>query len=106
LDRVADRQASYDAVLLSQQAVAAAQVYEAEEASKPASGEVVQLSIFGEEPTAAPAADSQAQNELSKKKLSPKAEFVADKLKKLDVLNMTPMQALQWLNEMKMKLAE
>ncbi|MWC28162.1 DNA mismatch repair protein MutS [Paenibacillus sp. MMS18-CY102] len=67
------------------------------------SGPIVQLSIFGDEP-AAPAAPVENQQESNKRKLSPKAELVSERLRKLDVLNMTPMQALQWLNEMKMKL--
>ncbi|MBD3918914.1 DNA mismatch repair protein MutS [Paenibacillus sp. PR3] len=110
VDRVAeDQQPGYTDVQLSQNAVAASHVYEVEEASKPQSSEVIQLSIFGEESAAAAAAAEHAGlnvQEQSKKKLSPKAELVADKLKKLDVLNLTPMQALQWLNEMKMKLTD
>ncbi|MBB3110383.1 DNA mismatch repair protein MutS [Paenibacillus phyllosphaerae] len=55
---------------------------------------VVQLSIF-EEPV---------QDVKPRKQASPKAELVADQLRKLDLFNMTPMQAMQWLNEMKQKL--
>lgn len=108
LDRVADQQAGYDAVLNSQLAVAASQAVEAEPTSTAQPREVVQLSIFGEESATANSADSYLANaqDQAKRKLSPKAELVTDKLKKLDVLNMTPMQALQWLNEMKMKLTD
>lgn len=60
-------------------------------------GPVVQLSMF-EEPVAVESS--------SKRKASPKAELVADELRKLDLFNMTPMQAMQWLNEMKGKLKE
>ena len=37
-------------------------------------------------------------------KRCPKAEQLADQLRKLDLFNMTPMQAMQWLNDMKLKL--
>lgn len=58
---------------------------------------MVQLSIFDE-----PAAASEV--EPAKKKASPKAELLADQLRKLDLFNLTPMQAMQWLNDMKNKL--
>ncbi|OBR64729.1 DNA mismatch repair protein MutS [Paenibacillus oryzae] len=58
---------------------------------------VVQLSMF-EEPAAAA--------ESGRRKASPKAEQLADELRKLDLFNMTPMQAMQWLNEMKGKMRE
>jgi len=58
-------------------------------------GAFVQLSIFGE-PAAEPA----------KPRRAAKAEQLADQLKKLDLFNMTPLQAMQWLNEMKTKLAD
>ncbi|MGO4542099.1 DNA mismatch repair protein MutS [Paenibacillus sp. 2TAB19] len=54
--------------------------------------DVVQLSIFDEPPPAA------------KRKASPKAEQLAEQLRKLDLFNLTPMQAMQWLNDMKSKL--
>lgn len=60
---------------------------------------IVQLSMF-EEPAAA------AEYKQSRKKASPKAEQVAEQLRKLDLFNLTPMQAMQWLNDMKSKLAE
>lgn len=59
--------------------------------------EIVQLSIF-DEPAAA------AEPEPKGRKASPKAEQVAEQLRKLDLFNITPMQAMQWLNEMKIKL--
>ncbi|OMF38246.1 DNA mismatch repair protein MutS [Paenibacillus sp. FSL H8-0548] len=58
---------------------------------------IVQLSIFDE-----PAAASEA--EPARKKASPKAEQLAEQLRKLDLFNLTPMQAMQWLNDMKSKL--
>ncbi|WP_337101434.1 DNA mismatch repair protein MutS [Paenibacillus sp. YIM B09110] len=58
----------------------------------PVSPNVVQLSIFDEPPPA------------SKRKASPKAEQLAEQLRKLDLFNLTPMQAMQWLNDMKSKL--
>ncbi|WP_339202727.1 DNA mismatch repair protein MutS [Paenibacillus sp. FSL K6-3182] len=58
---------------------------------------MVQLSIF-DEPAAA------VEAEPVRKKASPKAEQLADQLRKLDLFNLTPMQAMQWLNDMKSKL--
>ncbi|MCQ6560189.1 DNA mismatch repair protein MutS [Paenibacillus mendelii] len=58
--------------------------------------EVVQLSIF-EETRPEPA---------KPRKASPKAEMLADQLKRLDLFNLTPMQAMQWLNDMKLKLQD
>ncbi|WP_336771995.1 DNA mismatch repair protein MutS [Paenibacillus sp. MMO-58] len=60
----------------------------------------VQLSIFDEPPAHA----VQPVQEQGRRKASPKAEQLADQLRKLDLFNMTPMQAMQWLNEMKQKL--
>ncbi|CAH1195132.1 DNA mismatch repair protein MutS [Paenibacillus plantiphilus] len=54
---------------------------------------VVQLSIFGE-----------SMPEPKARRASPKAEQLADQLKRLDLFNLTPMQAMQWLNDMKLKL--
>ncbi|MFB9330475.1 DNA mismatch repair protein MutS [Paenibacillus aurantiacus] len=54
----------------------------------------VQLSIF-DEPAPEPA---------KTRKASPKAEQLAEQLRKLDLFNMTPMQAMQYLNEMKLQL--
>lgn len=59
---------------------------------------VVQLSMFEE---SAAAADSSKT-----KKASPKAEQLADELRKLDLFNMTPMMAMQWLNDQKAKLRD
>ncbi|RAP78198.1 DNA mismatch repair protein MutS [Paenibacillus montanisoli] len=64
--------------------------------AEPSAVEVVQLSIF-EEP--APAA-------VKQRKGSTRAEQVADQLRKLDLFNLTPLQAMQWLNDMKLKLNE
>ncbi|MGO4344054.1 DNA mismatch repair protein MutS [Paenibacillus sp. MCAF9] len=58
---------------------------------------MVQLSIF-DEPAAA------VEAEPVRKKANPKAEQLADQLRKLDLFNLTPMQAMQWLNDMKSKL--
>ncbi|REK77149.1 DNA mismatch repair protein MutS [Paenibacillus paeoniae] len=61
-------------------------------------GPVVQLSMFGEAAAAA---------ELPKaRKASPKAEQLAEELRNLDLFNMTPMMAMQWLNDNKAKLRE
>lgn len=61
------------------------------------SREIVQLSIFDE-----PAAAKEA--EPARRKTNPKAELLAEQLRKLDLFNLTPMQAMQWLNDMKSKL--
>ncbi|WP_274650638.1 DNA mismatch repair protein MutS [Paenibacillus humicola] len=61
-----------------------------------AAGEVVQLSIF---PDAGPEPVRTRRN-------NPKAEELAAQLKKLDLFNLTPLQAMQWLNDMKLKLGE
>ncbi|MBD2869846.1 DNA mismatch repair protein MutS [Paenibacillus arenilitoris] len=58
---------------------------------------IVQLSMF-DEPAAATESGS------GRRKASPKAEQLADELRKLDLFNLTPMQAMQWLNDMKIKL--
>ncbi|SEM82888.1 DNA mismatch repair protein MutS [Paenibacillus sp. OV219] len=70
----------------------------AELPSSLSAGGVVQLSIF-EEPVAS--ADT-GKN----RKGSTRAEQIADQLRKLDLFNMTPMQAMQLLNDMKLKLHE
>ncbi|MNZ73474.1 hypothetical protein D3C78_918850 [compost metagenome] len=57
----------------------------------------VQLSIFDEPAAASPSTASRG-------KASPKAEQLAEQLRKLDLFNLTPMQAMQWLNDMKTKL--
>ena len=56
---------------------------------------VTQLSLFEE---AAP--------DPAKSKRAAKAEQLADQLKKVDLMNMTPMQAMQWIYDMKAKLSE
>ncbi|EXX90548.1 DNA mismatch repair protein MutS, partial [Paenibacillus darwinianus] len=61
----------------------------------PAPAAVMQLSMF-EEPAPAPSRSKQAA----------KAEQLADQLKKIDLMNMTPMQAMQWIHDMKAKLSE
>ncbi|MBM7563390.1 DNA mismatch repair protein MutS [Paenibacillus sacheonensis] len=63
--------------------------------------EFVQLSIF-EEP--APVAAASESGKL--RKASPRAEQLAEQLRKLDLFNLTPMQAMQWINDMKLKLSE
>jgi DNA mismatch repair protein MutS len=59
---------------------------------------IVQLSIFDE-----PAAAAEVETP-PRRKASPKAEQLAEQLRKLDLFNLTPMQAMQWLNDMKNKL--
>jgi DNA mismatch repair protein MutS len=79
--------------------------------------ELIQLSIFGE-----PAAALDARAAAGKRKggksgkqaaarqmgepgpANPQAELLAEQLRKLDLFNLTPMQAMQWLNDMKQKL--
>ncbi|BBH19773.1 DNA mismatch repair protein MutS [Paenibacillus baekrokdamisoli] len=68
----------------------------ADKASYQAGSEVVQLSIFSEP----------ALEQTKVRKASPKAEQLAEQLKRLDLFNMTPMQAMHWLNEMKLKLTD
>ncbi|MFS0722361.1 DNA mismatch repair protein MutS [Paenibacillus sp. 1P07SE] len=58
--------------------------------------EVIQLSMFGMEQTV-PA---------PKSKKAAQAEQLAEQLKRLDLFNMTPLQAMQWLNDMKQKLGD
>ncbi|MGG1311053.1 MULTISPECIES: DNA mismatch repair protein MutS [Cohnella] len=69
------------------------------EGAKPAeedSGEPVQLTMFADaEPAPRP-----------RKPLPPNGEKVLDKLRKLDVMRMTPLQALEWLNDIKNLLVE
>lgn len=69
-------------------------------AAEPAAkyGAVVQLSMFEESAAAADASKS--------KKISPKAEQLEEELRKLDLFNMTPMMAMQWLNDQKSKLRD
>lgn len=72
---------------------------EIEQLQTPNKQGIFQLSIF-DEPAAA------AEIEPAKSKTSPKAEQLAEQLRKLDLFNLTPMQAMQWLNDMKGKLNE
>jgi len=58
--------------------------------------DVVQLSIF----------EPPARQEPARPRKTAKAEQLADQLKRLDLFNLTPMQAMQWLNDMKQKLSE
>lgn len=58
---------------------------------------VVQLAMFEEAAVSEPA---------GRRKAATAAERLADQLRKLDLLNLTPLQAIQWLNEAKMKLAD
>ncbi|MFC5648406.1 DNA mismatch repair protein MutS [Paenibacillus solisilvae] len=76
--------------------IAPAVTAEADSSRSAAAAEVVQLSIFSEP----------VLEQTKVRKASPKAEQLADQLKRLDLFNMTPMQAMQWLNEMKLKLTE
>lgn len=58
---------------------------------------VLQLSMF-EEP--------QAAAKLAKAATTPAQEKLLDKLRKLDVMRMTPLQALEWLNDARNQLSE
>ena len=78
-------------------ASAAAAAPAAELSPEPAGAGPVQLAMFEVEP-AAP--------EKPRKPASPAAERIADKLRKLDVLRMTPLEALEWLNDARNQLLE
>ncbi|RUS45780.1 DNA mismatch repair protein MutS [Cohnella sp. AR92] len=56
---------------------------------------IVQLSIFEEPP----------KHERTKK-ASPAADKLADKLRKLDIMRLSPLQALEWLNDARNQLIE
>ncbi|CAM3864964.1 DNA mismatch repair protein MutS [Cohnella lubricantis] len=61
-------------------------------------GGLVQLAMFAEpEPP---------KTEKPRKPASPGAERIAEKLRKLDVMRMTPLQALEWLNDARNLLME
>ncbi|MBD2847617.1 DNA mismatch repair protein MutS [Paenibacillus sp. IB182496] len=60
------------------------------------SSEIVQMSMFGPPAGAEPLHSRRAA----------RAEQFADQLRKLDLFNMTPLQAMQWLDEMKQKLGK
>lgn len=62
-------------------------------------GGVVQLAMFAE-----PVASSHP--EKGRKPASAQADRLADKLRKLDVMRMTPLQALEWLNDARNQLME
>jgi len=67
----------------------------------PAGGRVIQLSMFGD------SADRHAGDDKpSKKAASPARDRWLDKLRKLDVMRMTPLQALEWLNDARNELIE
>ncbi|TVY02317.1 DNA mismatch repair protein MutS [Cohnella terricola] len=72
----------------------AAAAYSAPSPEPVANKEIEQLSLF---PEAAPKA---------KAAKSPAGDKVLEKLKKLDVMRMTPMQALEWLNDARNQLTE
>ncbi|RJE90151.1 DNA mismatch repair protein MutS [Paenibacillus sp. 1011MAR3C5] len=62
------------------------------------SSAVVQLSMFEESAAAAESPKA--------RKASAKAEQLAEELRSLDLFNMTPMMAMQWLNDRKAKLRD
>ena len=66
-----------------------------------AGGEAVQLALF-----AAEAAPAKEQADQPKKALNSVQEKLLRKLRKLDVLRMTPLEALEWLNDAKQQLLE
>ncbi|WP_276351452.1 DNA mismatch repair protein MutS [Cohnella caldifontis] len=66
----------------------------------PASPQVVQLSIFADP------APQPASADKPKKTVLPAREKLLDKLRKVDVMRMTPLQALEWLNDAKNELIE
>lgn len=77
-------------------APAAAEASEAAEA--PGSDALVQLSMFAEPEPPKP--------DKARKPASPQADRIAEKLRKLDVMRMTPLQALEWLNDARNQLME
>jgi len=66
------------------------------EPQQPASA-IVQLSIFDDP-------EQLQENAAPKRKGQAKEETLAKELRKLDLMNITPMQAMQWLNDMKTKI--
>ncbi|MDB4868918.1 MAG: mutS [Cohnella sp.] len=60
------------------------------------SSQAVQLSMFSEP----------LKEEKLKKAVSPASDKLLEKLRKLDVMRMTPLQALEWLNDTKIQLTE
>lgn len=74
---------------------------ETEQAAAPGSIPVFQLSLFGETQQSAPSAADKA-----KRKADAKAESVVDAIKQLDLINMTPLAAMNLLYELKQKLQE
>lgn len=83
----------------AERALEGAAAYRAEAAAGAAAADPVQLSIFGEE-----AAHPDAPSKRKAGKHEDAADAFADSLRKLDLLNMTPLQAIQWLSDMKAKL--
>ncbi len=72
----------------------------AERYTAAASAELVQLSIFDDpEPQTVHKGSSKRKQAAANE-----AEQLYEELRKLDLMNMTPMQAMQWLNEMKNKV--
>ncbi len=69
-------------------------------AEPPAGAQAVQLSMFAE---AAPASE---WKEKPKKALSNPEDKVLQKLRRLDIMRMTPLQAMEWLNDAKQQLIE
>jgi DNA mismatch repair protein MutS len=68
------------------------------EAQPPADG-IVQLAMFDVTPPP-------AQADKPRKPAAPQAEKIADKLRKLDIMRMTPLQAMEWLNDARNLLLE
>lgn len=68
------------------------------EASVAVAGDLVQLAMFPEPEPPKP--------EKSRKPASAQADRLAEKLRKLDILRMTPLQALEWLNDARNQLIE
>ncbi|OWR31373.1 DNA mismatch repair protein MutS [Saccharibacillus sp. O23] len=69
-------------------------------AEQSSADEVVQLSIFGDEERPARAAAHAAPAQV---KEDPKVKKMLQKVRELDVMNMTPLQAMQLLNELKLE---
>ncbi|MBP1995189.1 DNA mismatch repair protein MutS [Paenibacillus eucommiae] len=89
-EQIADGQAVY--------AAASKKVsVEVESPNTLAKGPIVQLSLFE--------ADSAALDK-QKKKLTPKYQQVIDQLKSLDLINMTPLQALNMIHDMRSRLQD
>lgn len=83
--------------LTKRESAVAKEIAPAYEAAETQANGVLQLSMFAEPPAPAKPA---------KPATTPTQEKLLDKLRKLDVMRMTPLQALEWLNDARNQLTE